>query len=99
MVIIFAHPSSPPPVAADLWQSVRIEWFGADGSQWELTTGDYGVALDHGVEGLHDPVIDKFYSESRGVPGIRRRGSRALARPVFWPMWVFGDGGADWQAN
>ena len=65
---------------------------------WDLRDWRSGVCvLMDGVTGLHSPRIDKFRSESRSVPGHRRRGWRTTGRDVFWPVFVYGDGSDAWR--
>lgn len=94
---------SPPPgsLSAPMdWRGLSIIWEGPDGSVWNLTDPDGGVALtSEGVEGLHFPRITKHKSRARGIPGTRPRGWRAEAREVFWPIYLWGDGSSAWLAR
>lgn len=99
MVILLATPPVTPFVENNVVQ--KHKWVGWDGSVWSLHDGTQGVALEgRGLVGLHNPPIQKFYSEARAVPGARVRGSRAGVRPVKWPLLVASDRrvASEWQA-
>lgn len=96
--LILSAPPVAPPVSETQWQSITVEWVGADGSVWDLSSGDQGVVLQRdGTEGEHDPVITKYSSEARAFHGKRNRGWRALAREVFWPVLIYADDSEDWR--
>lgn len=94
--IVFSSPPATPPIPPTAWKGITVEWIGCDGSVWDLSSGDQGVALHPNVEGMHDPIMTKFSSVARAVPGKRGRGSRAEARSVFWPLKVYHDTSDDW---
>lgn len=77
-------------------RGVSMAWTGWDGSVWSLTTPADGVVLGPGVRGLAEADAADFEDESPGVDGSRWRGSRDLAREVFWPVWVVGPQGQEW---
>lgn len=98
--LILAQPPVQPPIAAPTWQGVTLEWEGHDGSLWDLTTGNGGAVLDTAfgeIEGLHEPRITKFTSESYAIPGNRVLGYRAVARDVFWPVLIYADSSDQWN--
>lgn len=98
MVLIFTGPPVSAPRAVSPWQASSVQWVGVDGSVWDLVSGAEGVVLlFDGVEGLHSPVLTKYSSESRAVPGVRARGWRATSREVFWPVLVYGDSSEAWR--
>lgn len=98
-IVLTSPPVVPPPVPLN-WRGLSIIWEGPDGSRWDLTDPDGGVVLRReGVEGLHFPPITKFSSVARAVPGNRRRGWRAEAREVFWPIYLWADGTDEWLAR
>lgn len=101
MVVILSRPPVSPPVPANQWAGVTVIWYGADGSVWDLGTGAEGAVLENeGTEGLHDPVITKFRSKSRVVPGDRPRGWRTEPREVFWPLFLYSHESSDeWKAR
>lgn len=96
--ILSAAPIVPPPRIRRF--PIRSQWVGFDGSIWDLHTGAQGVTLlNDGLVGLHLPKFDRYLSSSRAVPGHRRRGSRARARDVVWPLLVHGDTADEWLAR
>jgi hypothetical protein len=96
--VILARPPAPPAPPESPWAGLRVVWRGWDGSVWDLNDARGGLALTiEGVEGLHFPPITKHTSSSRSVPGHRIRGWQADARPVFWPVWTYGDGSEAWR--
>ena len=96
MVIILSRPPVAPPVPVDQWAGLTVLWYGADGSVWDLGSGEEGaVLLRTGTEGMHDPVLTKYYSKSRVVPGARARGWRAEPREVFWPALIYSHNSSD----
>lgn len=99
--VILSRPPVAPPVPEDQWAGVSVIWHGADGSVWDLGSGAGGAVLQRsGTEGLHDPVITKFSSTSRVVPGNRPRGWRSEAREVFWPILVYShESATEWKAR
>lgn len=101
MVFILSTPPVAPPVAASQWQGATVMWFGADGSEWDLANGVGGAVLENtGTEGMHDPIITKYSSKSRVVPGNRPRGWRTEPRDVFWPVMVYTNVNSDeWKTR
>ena len=97
MVVILSIPSGLAEVQAPVWEGITVHWTGWDGSEWDLAAGTEGVALQAGAEGMHDPTVDKFSSESRAVHGKRRRGWRAQSRDVYWPVKVYSDSSDGWN--
>ncbi|GGH34252.1 hypothetical protein [Microbacterium album] len=97
MVLILSAPPVAPPVPPAQWVGLGIEWVAPDGTVWDLTDPSKGVVLVRdGVEGLHFPRVEKFSSASRAIPGKRSRGWRALARDVFWRVYIYRDSSAAW---
>ncbi len=95
-ILSFAPVLPPPPPITRF--PVESQWIGWDGSVWDLHSGAQGVVLlKDGVTGLHMPRFDLYTSTTRAVPGHRRRGSRARARDVVWPVLVYGDTSAEWH--
>lgn len=101
MPIILSSPPVAPPTAPNQWQGMSVVWFGADGSVWDLGIGTEGAVLENeGTEGLHNPMVTKFSSSSRVVPGSRQRGWRTETREVFWPVFVYSNENSDeWKAR
>lgn len=97
--LILSQPLALPQGAQDSnWEGLSFVWSGWDGSVWDLTDPAGGVALLlDGVEGLHNPKLTRYTSQSRAVPGNRLRGWRANARDVFWPVLLWADGSDGWR--
>lgn len=98
MVLVYASPPvSAPSKLVAAWESITVEWLGADGTRWDLATGLHGVVLSaDGTRGMHEPVLIGFDSESPAIHGSRPRGWRAPARDVRWPIRVFHDSSLAW---
>lgn len=95
MTLILSEPPFTPGRDVAQWDSMSVEWIDAFGNVWDLANGIGGVFLQRtGTEGLHNPIITKYSSKSRAVPGNRNRGWRAEERPVFWPVLVYSDEGS-----
>lgn len=95
--VILASPPSGPPSVVELMEGIVHEWVDADGVVWDLNDWTSGVMLDNrGLEGMHNPQLTMYRSESRGTPGHRKRGWRAKTREVFWPIFIYGDTSAQW---
>jgi len=99
-MLIFSRPLPAPPVPFEAFSPYQLTWTGWDGSVWNLSDWESGLFLDNrGIEGLHFPVLTKFSSTSRAVPGLRRRGWRAEERKVFWPLQVYAESSKEWLAS
>lgn len=95
--LILSRPAPVPAPYVSPWPGLSVVWTGWDGSVWDLTDRDSGVALYlGGVEGLHFPKLTRYTSKSRAIAGNRMRGWRAEERDVFWPVLVWSDGAAGW---
>lgn len=98
--IILASPPSAPPVAVEQREGLTQEWVDSAGVVWPLSDWTTGVTLDdRGVEGLDNPQLTMYRSESRGTPGHRKRGWRAKTREVFWPIFIYSDTSLEWLAR
>lgn len=98
--IVLSSPPSAPPAGFEQMEGMTQEWVDADGVVWDLNDWESGVVLDNrGVEGLHNPQLTMYRSESRGMPGHRKRGWRAKTREVFWPVFIYSDTSAEWLAR
>lgn len=98
MLIPVAPPVPAPSALVKAWESITVEWVGADGSRWDLGTGAQGVVLSaYGTEGMHEPVIDADDSETLDVDGAQQQSWRAPKREVFWPIRVFHDDSLAWK--
>lgn len=87
-----AVPTIPQFVATETakWVGLDPTWTGADGSVWRLAREDSGVLLLRGgTRGLYAPTHETYRSDSPALAGSRYRGSRTLAREVFWPLLVY----------
>lgn len=75
-------------------------WTGWDGSVWDLRDSASGVFLLPGVRGLTEGPHDRYADQAPGLAGSLFLGYRATERPVFWPLAVFEDDGAqNWGAR
>lgn len=98
-MLFFAAPPVPVPPPLPVWQGFRHTWEGWDGTVWDLTNVDQGVAmLSDGVTGLHMPEFDSHLEEYASVPGARFKGSRTLVRNPEWLIGVYGDSSDEWRA-
>jgi hypothetical protein len=96
-VILTGGRAPRPPLPPSVWSGLEMTWTAASGRVWDLNDFEGGVLLDRrGVEGLHNPPITKYSSASRAIPGKRSRGWRTEARPVFWPVYLYGDSSREW---
>lgn len=96
--LFFAAPPVPVPPPLPVWQGFKHTWTGWDGTVWDLTNVDQGVAmLSDGVTGLHMPEFDSHLEEYASVPGARFKGSRTLVRNPEWLIGVYGDSSAEWR--
>ena len=90
-------PTTPPPAAdPGLYVVMDVQWNGADGSQWYLTSPASRIRLMPGIRGLEAGDIQRWTSDAPGLAGNRYRGHRALAREVFLPVYVRGASSSDW---
>lgn len=67
---------------------ITIEWLGWDGSVWDLTTGEQGVALQPGYQGFSMPPIQRFEREGPSVHGSYYTGFRSQTRKLFLPLKI-----------
>lgn len=95
--LILSMPAFAPPLPANQWVGMTLQWHGYDGSVWDFSDAAGGVVLSgEGLVGLHNPEVERFVSQSRAMPGHRLRGWRARARDVIWPVLVWSDSSAGW---
>lgn len=93
--IVFAVPYIPPAPLPDPWPGISQVWIGWDDSVWPLNgEAAEGVYFAPGVRGRTMPDGEHSVDETAGVEGGRWRGWRAGVREVFWPLWVWKDGGS-----
>jgi hypothetical protein len=86
--------------ARSLWGPSQHTWLGWDGSEWDLSHGLSGLALQTGTRGMQMPPIIRYSSKAPAVAGSFWRGSVTDEREVFWPIRVFADGGSrEWIAH
>lgn len=96
-VILASPPVGSVPATPIGVEQLSLVWEGPDGTVWDLRDEAGGIVMTgEGVEGLHNPVITKFSSTARAVPGKRSRGWRAESRDVFWPLFIWADGSNEW---
>ncbi|MFF2631954.1 hypothetical protein ACFVR6_03635 [Microbacterium sp. NPDC058021] len=97
-VMLASPPVGDAPVTPFEVEQLSLVWEGPDGTRWDLRDQAGGIVMTgDGVEGLHNPIITKFSSKSRAVPGKRARGWRAESRDVFWPLFIWADGSNEWS--
>lgn len=68
---------------------MRHLWHAWDGTTWDIGNPSSPVRLNAGVQGLDDPDVDYYTSDSPGVDGTTDRGFRVSGRTVFWPLRIF----------
>lgn len=86
---IVIPPNQPP---AERWFNLEMTWRGWDGSEWEITDPDRGVfVVQEGLRGLGKVTTERYTTSSPALAGSMYRGSTALERPVFWPMYLYSD--------
>lgn len=96
--VILSVPAPLPEPYVNPWPGLSVTWTGADGSVWDLTDRESGVALFlKGVVGLHFPKFTRYKTRSRAIPGSRLRGWQAGEREVFWPLLIWADGSDAWR--
>lgn len=92
-------PEPPPPAPDTTWGALGVTWTGWDGSVWELASPQSPVWLTPGgTRGLNMPPVTRYTTESPALAGSRWRGYRVAERPVFWPVFVYGDSTDEWRA-
>lgn len=96
--VVLGVPYTPPPPPRDPWTGARMYMWDQLGRRWDLSGNRAsGVRMQSGVRGLGTPRYARHTTPYAALPGSRYRGSRALDREVFWPLWVWNDGGdQDW---
>jgi hypothetical protein len=87
-------PAQPPISVENLWTACQHTWTGWDGTEWDLSHGSSGLALQSGVRGIRNPPIIRYSGKAAAVDGSLWRGSVTDERDVFWPLKVFTDGGS-----
>ena len=81
------------------WGELGVSWTGWDGSEWVLSSPTSPVWLTPaGTRGLNMPPTSRFTSQAPALAGSRWRGYRVEERPVFWPLFIYGDSTAQWRA-
>lgn len=97
--LFWAAPAAPPtPPPLDLWTGFQHTWEGWDGSLWNLSSMNQGVALlKDGITGMHLPEFDQQIDEYASVDGGRYRGTRTLVRNPEWLVGVYGDSSDEWR--
>ena len=104
-MVLLAAPSVvtlPPPVEEipSPWQACQHTWQAWDGTEWDLSHGLSGLALQAGVRGMRPPPLIRYVSKMPAVAGSLYRGSVADEREIFWPIKVFNDAGSTaWIAH
>jgi hypothetical protein len=104
MVLLAAPSVVPlPPVVEEIpspWQACQHTWQAWDGTEWDLSHGLSGLALQAGVRGMRPPPLIRYVTKMPAVAGSIYRGSVADEREIFWPIKVFNDAGSTaWIAH
>lgn len=74
-----------------------MEWYGIDGSVWDLNDWRSGIQIIRGaVQGLHFPSAQPQVSAYAGLHGQRRRGVHIDPREISWPLLIWSDSSAAW---
>lgn len=96
---MFAYvvPPPSPPVRVDPWRRMSCEWVGWNGDSFRLSDWRSGVFLTQGgTEGFGMPSESPWVrSGSPFVHGQSYAGGVVDPRRVFWPVYLFADGGSD----
>jgi hypothetical protein len=97
MSFVYGSGPSAPPAETSPWVGTKHEWVGHDGSRWELSNWRSGVYITQdGVEGLHLPGETAWVQPQSPVAhGQVYTGGSIDARPVFWQLHLYADGGSD----
>ena len=87
-------PYVPPPLNPG-WERAQVVWEAWDGSTWTLSDPDGGVfVVRGGMRGLGMPTGIKHYrDQSPATHGAQWRGLVYESREVFWPLYLYADGG------
>lgn len=94
MPLLYA-PGFTTAVVADIpWTACQHTWRAWDGTEWDLSEGLSGLALQAGTRGLDDPPIIRYSTKSASVAGSLYRGSTYDERDVFWPIKIYSNGGS-----
>jgi hypothetical protein len=97
MVLLIAPGTSVVELNLPDWTSSQHTWIAWDGTEWDLSHGLSGLALQSGVRGLKDPPITRWKTQSPAVSGSIFRGVVTDEREIFWPIKVFANSGSnDW---
>lgn len=72
-----------------------VELRGVNGEWFNLTTGDRGVYLGTGVDGIYDPPVKVVYEEPGNYPGARYLNHRILRRDITFIVEILNDPGAN----
>lgn len=98
MVLLYAPGFSDGDTGtAPKWTSSQHTWIGWDGSEWDLSHGLSGLALQAGTRGLLEPPFTRYATKPGAVSGSIHRGSTYDERDCFWPLLIKnGDGTQPW---
>lgn len=93
-MVYLSIPSQPPPSAVVPWTACQHTWVGWDGTEWDLSHGASGIALQGGVRGIRNPPVIRYTGKAAAVDGSLYRGSVTDERECFWPVKVWNDNGS-----
>lgn len=97
MVLLYAPGFTPDIADPSPWTACQHTWIGWDGSEWDLSHGLSGLALQAGTRGLEDASIIHYESKSAAVAGSSWRGFNVDKRECLWLLKVYTNGGsAEW---
>ncbi|MBB5748531.1 hypothetical protein GGQ69_000820 [Micrococcus sp. TA1] len=100
MTFVYIAPPPAPPVNTTFWARSDHEWVGWNGDTFRLSDWRSGVFLTQaGTEGMGMPSESAWVrTGSPFVHGQSYSGGVVEPRRVFWPVYLFADGGsAEWQ--
>lgn len=95
MAVYLASPTVPAALLQSVvWAACQHTMFGWDGSEWDLSSGMSGIALQAGTRGMRPPPHQRYATKAASLPGSIYRGSVTDERDVFWPVKLFSDAGS-----
>lgn len=100
VTFLYMTPPIAPPRPQDVWSRMTMEWVGWNGDSFLISDWKSGAFLrQSGTEGLGMPSETEWVrSGSPFVHGQVYAGGVSDPRKVFWPLYVYADGGSrDWQ--
>jgi hypothetical protein len=97
MVFLYRPSGTSVPAPVDPYIACQHMWEAWDGSEWDLSHGSSGLALQSGTRGMEMPDPTFYKTRAAGVDGSLYRGHIIDEQSDFWPLKMFSDGGsAEW---